>query len=109
MTQFNQLNAELVSFDRKRRKANLLTRDLSDYARKIEQFKSGYFESFFVVIPTFQKKTWFEIYEKDIVPESVLPESSILLAEEEDYSLVTVTIMKRKLQEFIAEAAKHKY
>ena len=98
-----------MSVDRKRYKANLLTRDLSDYAKRSEQFQSDYFESFFVVIPTFQKKKWFEIYEKGIAPEGVLPESSVLLVEEEDYSLVNVTIMKRKTQEFISEAAKHKY
>src|SRR5690348_16068708 len=108
MTQFNQNNAELVSLDRKRHKANLLTRDLSDYAKQVEQFNSGYFQSFFVVIPTFQKKTWFDIYEREIVPECVLPGSSVLLVEDEDYSLVSVTLMKRKVQEFITEASKHK-
>lgn len=108
MSQYSSVLNELLLLDRKKHKANLLTRDLSDIAGQHQGIESEYFETLFVVIPSFQRKEWFELYEAGIIPEGVMPRSSELLIEEDDYSLVNVTIMKRNLHDFIHEAAKHK-
>ena len=109
MSQYMSILNELLLQDRRKHKANLLTRDLSEIASTHQGIQSDYFETLFVVVPSYQKTPWFDTYEGGIIPEGVMPRSSELLVEEDDYCLVNVTVMKRNVPDFIQESAKQKY
>lgn len=107
MAHHHNITHELQMLDRKQHKASLLTRDLSHLS--FTPLQSEYFETFYVVFPSHQKKDWLNRYEGGIIPEGVMPRSSELLVEEEDYSLASVTVMKKHAADFVQMAAQQKY
>jgi V-type H+-transporting ATPase subunit C len=109
MAQYLEMANELTALDRRKHKSNLLSRDLADLLGGVQLMHTEYLESLLVVVPSTRRREWFQSYEAGIISEGVLPRSSELLIEEDDYALVTVTLMRKFRDAFIKAAASHRF
>lgn len=98
MQAFNQLKTSLQSMEKKQT-GSLLTRNLGDVVKK-EHFvlDSEYLVTLVVVVSNACINDWFSKYEK--VTDMVVPRSSQQIFQDDDYSLVTVTLFQRVVDEF---------
>ncbi|CEF66863.1 V-type proton ATPase subunit C 2 [Strongyloides ratti] len=98
MANYTNLRTALINIDKKSN-GSLLTKDLSGIV-KPEYFvlNSEYLQTVCVVVPKNLSKEWENDYYK--LSDKVVPNSSTLISEDDNYYLYTVTIFKLVLDEF---------
>lgn len=106
-TEYNNICHSLLGEERKQG-GNLLIKDLSDVVQKkhiIEE--SEFMEVLFVCVPKVSAKNWAVEYEK--LAKWVVPRSSDLIAEDNDYQLYRVIVFKQSVDEFKHAGRDKKY
>ncbi|GMT23630.1 hypothetical protein PFISCL1PPCAC_14927, partial [Pristionchus fissidentatus] len=104
---YNNLKNSLASIDRKAT-GSLMTKDLADLV-KADDFvlESEYLQTLLVVVPKLSVKEWEASYAA--FSDMVVPGSSKLIAEEGEFSLYTVTMFKKVIDEFKNAAREKKF
>jgi len=104
---YNNLKGNLQSLEKKQ-VGSLLTRDLGDLVKK-EHFvlDSEYLITHLVVVPKATIQDWWDKYEK--LAGMVVPRSSVLVTQDGEYALVTVTLFHKASDEFKHRAREHKF
>ncbi|BES90056.1 subunit C [Nesidiocoris tenuis] len=104
---YNNLKSSLQSME-KRQSGSLLTRNLGDLVKK-EHFilDSEYLTTLLVVVPQIAVQDWNATYEK--LANMIVPRSSHLIHSDSDYSLFTVTLFKKVVDEFKTHAREKKF
>ncbi|CAL6382236.1 unnamed protein product [Bathycoccus prasinos] len=77
---------------------SLATRDLGDVVREEDMVETENLTTLLVTIPKFSAQDWLDSYET--LAQFVVPRSSKMLKEENDYSLFTVTLFRRTVDSF---------
>ncbi|XP_066497597.1 V-type proton ATPase subunit C 1-B [Hoplias malabaricus] len=104
---YNSVKASLQAFEHKS-EGSLQTRILTGIVKKEDLvLNSEYLTTLLVVVPRSGEKLWVNTYES--MSEFVVPRSSRKLLEEEDDGIFTVTLFKKAVSEFKANASKHKF
>ncbi|XP_026685357.1 V-type proton ATPase subunit C 1-like [Diaphorina citri] len=87
---------------------SLLTRNLADLVKK-EHFilDSEYLTTLLVVVPRNQVTEWVQNYEK--LTAMIVPRSSQLVSQDQDFALYTVTLFKKVQDEFRHHAREKKF
>jgi len=96
-TEYSTLVHSISAEDRKVG-GNLLVKDISDIVKQDHVIESEYMETLFVAVPKYNKKIWLDSYES--LTEFVLPRSSFLIDEDNEYSLFRVVLFRRISDEF---------
>lgn len=104
--EFNNITHALNAEDRKG-SGNLLSKDLSDIVKQEHIIETDYMESLFVAVPKFSAKAWNTSYEK--LTDFVLPRSSILVTEDNEFALYRVVLFKRVIEDFKNIAREKKF
>jgi len=86
---------------------NLLSRDLSDIVTEKHVIETEYLETLFVAVPKYNVKQWLASYEK--LTEFVLPRSSVLIEEDNEYGLYRVVLFRRVSEDFKNLAREKKF
>jgi V-type H+-transporting ATPase subunit C len=104
---YNQLRQNLQAIERKET-GNLMTRSLVDVVRK-EHFvlNSEYLTTLLVVVPKVLYKEWSAVYEK--LTDMIVPRSSVLVHEDAEFGLYSVTIFHKVVEEFKAKSREKKF
>ncbi|XP_065654017.1 V-type proton ATPase subunit C isoform X2 [Hydra vulgaris] len=104
---YNAIKASLQNLERKST-GSLLVRNLSSVVEK-EHFilNSEYLQTLLVVVPKSSTAEWETVYEK--ITDMIVPKSSMLLTSDSDYSLYTVTLFKKVIDEFKHHARERKF
>ncbi|XP_035212799.1 V-type proton ATPase subunit C-like isoform X2 [Stegodyphus dumicola] len=104
---YNQLKTSLQNLERKQT-GSLLLRSLGDLVKK-EHFvlDSEYLTTLLVVVPNALTKDWEKSYEK--ITDMVVPSSSIRIFQDNEHSLYNVTLFKKWVDEFKANAREKKF
>jgi V-type H+-transporting ATPase subunit C len=104
---YNQLRQNLQAIERKET-GNLMTRSLVDVVRK-EHFvlNSEYLITLLVVVPKVMYKEWSAVYEK--LTDMIVPRSSVLVHEDVEYGLYSVTMFHKVVEEFKAKSRENKF
>ncbi|XP_013388219.1 V-type proton ATPase subunit C 1-B [Lingula anatina] len=104
---YNNLKQNLQSLERKAT-GSLLTRNIGDMVKK-EDFvlSSEYLQTVVVCVPKQFYPEWKLKYET--LTDMVVPRSTSLLAEDNEYGLFTVTLFKRVVDEFKHHCREHKF
>ncbi|KAI9007757.1 ATPase, V1 complex, subunit C [Hyaloraphidium curvatum] len=107
LQQYTQVKTQLGAMQRKNT-GNLSIRNLSDVVKK-EDFvlDSEYLTTVCVAVPKALNKLWSDTYET--LTEMVVPRSSRLIAEDDEFSLYTVTLFQRVLDEFTTKAREKRF
>eukprot|EP00128_Syssomonas_multiformis_P010913 Colp12_sorted_trinity150504_noHs@15652 len=107
-TAYNNIKNTLAAIERKAT-GNLLVKSLHELV-KPEHFVLGseYLTTLLVVVPKYMDKDWIATYER-LVPDRVVPRSSQVIAEDNEYQLVNVTIFTRVIEEFKIKAREKRY
>ncbi|KAF7704639.1 V-type proton ATPase subunit C 1-B isoform X1 [Silurus meridionalis] len=104
---FNEVKLKLQSLDKKAEES-LHTRPLTGIVKKEDLvLNSEYLTTLLVVVPRLCIRQWENTYES--MSKFVVPRSSRKLLEEEDAGIFTVTLFKNTVNEFKANAKKHKF
>ncbi|VDN57457.1 unnamed protein product [Dracunculus medinensis] len=95
---YNAVRNTLASMERKAA-AGIMTKDLSEIV-KAEDFvlNSEYLQTLMVVVPKVLMKDWFAKYET--LTDMVVPASSRLIFEDNEYKLFSVTLFKKVIDEY---------
>jgi len=106
-TAYNNLKSNLQNMEKKQT-GSLLTRNLADLVKK-EHFilDSEYLTTLLVVVPKPMFNDWNHIYEK--LTDMIVPRSSQLVSQDNDYGLFTVTLFKKVVDEFKHHAREKKF
>ena len=106
-TAYNNLKSNLQNMEKKQT-GSLLTRNLADLVKK-EHFilDSEYLTTLLVVVPKIALNDWNSNYER--LTDMIVPHSSILVAQDQDYGLHTVTLFKKVVDEFKIHAREKKF
>ncbi|KAM7537198.1 hypothetical protein Aperf_G00000074840 [Anoplocephala perfoliata] len=104
---YNSLRNSLQALERKQT-GSLLTRNLGDIVKK-EQFVQGseYLITVPVVVQRHAYKEWEATYESLV--DMVVPRSTELIFEDQDYGLWTVTLFQKMLNDFAQRAREKKF
>ncbi|KAG8222780.1 hypothetical protein J437_LFUL006787 [Ladona fulva] len=104
---YNNLKGSLQSLEKKQT-GSLLTRNLADLVKK-EHFilDSEYLITLLVVVPKSNFSDWNSGYEK--LTDMIVPRSSVLVFQDSDYGLYTVTLFKKVVEEFKHHAREKKF
>jgi len=104
---YTSIKGTLQSIERKQT-GSLLIRNLADLVRK-EHFVLGseYLTTLLVVVPKVQYKDWEMKYEK--LTDMIVPRSSLLINEDNDHGLFTVTVFNKVIDEFKHHARENKF
>lgn len=104
---YNQLKGNLQVIERKAT-GNLLVKSLHDIVKK-EHFvlDSEYLVTLLVAVPKASVKDWLASYET--LTQMVVPRSSKLIAEDNEYALYTVTVFQRIADEYKMHAREKKF
>ncbi|XP_001946227.1 V-type proton ATPase subunit C [Acyrthosiphon pisum] len=104
---YNNLKSSLQNMEKKQT-GSLLTRNLADLVRK-EHFiqDSEYLTTLLVVVPKSGFSDWNQNYEK--LTDMIVPRSSQLVSQDNDYGLFTVTLFKKVAEEFKHHARERKF
>ncbi|EEB10399.1 vacuolar ATP synthase subunit C, putative [Pediculus humanus corporis] len=102
---YNQLKSHLQNMEKKQ---TLLTRNLADLVKK-EHFilDSEYLTTLLVIVPRNNFPDWQGHYEK--LTDMIVPRSSQLITQDNDYGLFTVTLFKKVVEEFKLHAREKKF
>ncbi|XP_041367379.1 V-type proton ATPase subunit C-like isoform X2 [Gigantopelta aegis] len=104
---FNSLKGNLQSLERKAT-GSLLTRNLGDIVKKDDfVLDSEYLTTLIIAIPKPIVNDWQLKYEK--LTDMVVPRSSKLVKEDNEYALVTVTLFKKVVEEFKHHCRENKF
>lgn len=106
-SEYSSIRSNLESIERKQT-GSLLVRNLSDLV-KGEHFvqESEYLSTLLVVVPKAYYKEWNTNYEK--LTDMIVPRSSILIYEDLDHGLYTVTLFNKVIEEFKMKAREKKF
>ncbi|KAG8272726.1 hypothetical protein J6590_036602 [Homalodisca vitripennis] len=106
-TAYNNLKSNLQNMEKKQT-GSLLTRNLADLVKK-EHFilDSEYLTTLLVVVPKSNFNDWNQVYEK--LTDMIVPRSSQLVSQDNDYGLFTVTLFKKVVDEFKLHAREKKF
>ncbi|KAI5753383.1 V-type proton ATPase subunit C [Diaphorina citri] len=104
---YNNLKSNLQNMEKKQT-GSLLTRNLADLVKK-EHFilDSEYLTTLLVVVPRNQVTEWVQNYEK--LTAMIVPRSSQLVSQDQDFALYTVTLFKKVQDEFRHHAREKKF
>ncbi|KAL1463027.1 hypothetical protein WDU94_014819 [Cyamophila willieti] len=104
---YNNLKSNLQNMEKKQT-GSLLTRNLADLVKK-EHFilDSEYLTTLLVVVPRNQVQDWVHNYEK--LTDMIVPRSSQLVSQDQDFALYTVTLFKKVQDEFKHHARDKKF
>jgi V-type H+-transporting ATPase subunit C len=104
---YNTLRQNLQAIER-RETGNLMTRSLVDVVRK-EHFvlNSEYLTTLLVVVPRVLYKEWTATYEQ--LTDMIVPRSSLLVHEDAEYGLYSVTVFQKVVDEFKTKAREKKF
>jgi V-type H+-transporting ATPase subunit C len=105
--QYTTVKSQLGALQRKGA-GNLAVRSLAEVAKK-EQFVNGseYLSTLAVAVPKMQKLDWLNQYET--LCQMIVPRSSQIIAEDEEYCLFTVTMFTRVVDEFTQKAREKRF
>nr|BCL66125.1 ATP synthase, subunit C [Volvox africanus] len=106
VSEYNNLKSQLSQVTRKAQ-GSLAVRDISTVVKPQHIIDSEHLSTLFVVISKFSLKEWEDGYSK--MANFVVPKSSALVAEDNDYALVTVVLFKRVIDDFKAAARNKGY
>ncbi|XP_063225261.1 V-type proton ATPase subunit C isoform X1 [Bacillus rossius redtenbacheri] len=104
---YNSLKGNLQNLEKKQT-GSLLTRNLADLVKK-EHFilDSEYLTTLLVIVPKASVHDWNTNYEK--LTDMIVPRSSVLVTQDSDYALFTVTLFKKVVEEFKLHAREKKF
>ncbi|CAG4966341.1 unnamed protein product [Colias eurytheme] len=104
---YNALKGNLQNLEKKQT-GSLLTRNLADLVKK-EHFilDSEYLTTLLVIVPKSMFNDWNANYEK--ITNMIVPRSSQLIHQDNDYGLFTVTLFKKVVEEFKLHARERKF
>lgn len=104
---YNALKVSLQSMEKKQT-GSLLTRNLGDLVKK-EHFvlDSEYLTTLLVVVPLATINDWHSQYEQ--LTDMVVPRSTQIVFQDEDFALLTVTLFQKVVDEFKHKAREHKF
>jgi len=86
---------------------NLFSRDLADIVKQDDWHETEYLTTLFVAVPKYSLKEWDNCYET--LTEFVLPRSSKIVQQDNDFALVSVCLFKRDVPQFKEKAAKLRF
>lgn len=106
-SQYNSVKGTLQTMERKQT-GSLIVRNLGDLVKK-EHFVLGseYLTTLLVVVPKAYYKDWQLKYEK--LTDMIVPRSSVLVSEDNDHGLFTVTVFNKVVEEFKQHARENKF
>ncbi|KAL7294616.1 hypothetical protein TKK_0011921 [Trichogramma kaykai] len=106
-TTYNNLKGSLQNLEKKQT-GSLLTRNLADLVKK-EHFilDSEYLTTLLVIVPRASFQEWNTLYEK--LTDMIVPRSSVLITQDQEYGLYTVTLFKKVIEEFKLHAREKKF
>ncbi|XP_045461271.1 V-type proton ATPase subunit C isoform X2 [Harmonia axyridis] len=104
---YNNLKGSLQTLEKKQT-GSLLTRNLADLVKK-EHFilDSEYLTTLLVIVPKSQTQEWLTTYEK--LTDMIVPRSSQLITQDNEYGLYTVSLFKKVGEEFKLHAREKKF
>ncbi|KAL3289166.1 hypothetical protein HHI36_003602 [Cryptolaemus montrouzieri] len=104
---YNNLKGSLQTLEKKQT-GSLLTRNLADLVKK-EHFilDSEYLQTLLVIVPKAQTQEWQATYEK--LTDMIVPRSSQLITQDNEYGLYTVSLFKKVVDEFKLHAREKKF
>ncbi|KAJ3343385.1 SPS-sensor component ptr3 [Gonapodya sp. JEL0774] len=107
MSAYQQIKTQLGALQRKTT-GNLAVRGLGDIVKK-EHFvlDSEYLSTVVVAVPKNLYKEWISSYET--LAQMIVPRSSQLIAEDDEFGLYTVTLFQRVIEEFTQKARENKF
>ncbi|KAF5835347.1 vacuolar H+ ATPase V1 sector, subunit C [Dunaliella salina] len=106
ISEYTVLKSTLGAASRKHA-GNLSVRDISSLVKPQHLVDSENLYTLFVVVSKYALPEWWQMYEK--LSNFVVPRSSRIVAEDNDYTLVTVVLFKRVVDEFKASARSKGY
>uniref|UniRef100_A0A1B0BH61 V-type proton ATPase subunit C n=1 Tax=Glossina palpalis gambiensis TaxID=67801 RepID=A0A1B0BH61_9MUSC len=106
-TAYNNLKGNLQNLEKKQT-GSLLTRNLADLVKK-DHFilDSEYLTTLLVIVPKIHCQEWIANYEK--ITDMIVPRSSTLITQDNDYCLYNVTLFKKVAEEFKLHAREKKF
>ncbi|XP_017781427.1 PREDICTED: V-type proton ATPase subunit C [Nicrophorus vespilloides] len=106
-TAYNNLKGSLQNLEKKQT-GSLLTRNLADLVKK-EHFilDSEYLTTLLVIVPKSMFHDWQAHYEK--LTDMIVPRSTVLINQDNEYGLYTVTLFKKVVEEFKLHAREKKF
>ncbi|XP_037948271.1 V-type proton ATPase subunit C isoform X2 [Teleopsis dalmanni] len=104
---YNNLKGSLQNLEKKQT-GSLLTRNLADLVKK-EHFvlDSEYLSTLLVIVPKIMANEWLSNYEK--ITDMIVPRSSSMITQDNDYCLFNVTLFKKVVEEFKLHAREKKF
>lgn len=104
---YNNLKGNLQNLEKKQT-GSLLTRNLADLVKR-EHFilDSEYLTTLLVIVPKVMVNDWNTNYEK--ITDMIVPRSSQVITQDNDYALCTVTLFKKVVDEFKLHARERKF
>lgn len=104
---YNNLKGNLQNLEKKQT-GSLLTRNLADLVKR-EHFilDSEYLTTLLVIVPKPMINDWNTNYEK--ITDMIVPRSSQLITQDNDYALCTVSLFKKVVDEFKLHARERKF
>ncbi|KAG5682889.1 hypothetical protein PVAND_012207 [Polypedilum vanderplanki] len=104
---YNSLKGNLQNLEKKQT-GSLLTRNLADLVKK-EHFilDSEYLTTLLVIVPKMLFNDWNAGYEK--LTDMIVPRSSTLITQDQDFGLFNVTLFKKVVDEFKLHAREKKF
>lgn len=104
---YNNLKGNLQNLEKKQT-GSLLTRNLADLVKR-EHFilDSEYLTTLLVIVPKPMINDWNTNYEK--ITDMIVPRSSQIITQDNDYVLCTVTLFKKVVDEFKLHARERKF
>lgn len=104
---YNNLKGNLQNLEKKQT-GSLLTRNLADLVKR-EHFilDSEYLTTLLVIVPKQMVNEWNTNYEK--ISNMIVPRSSQVITQDNDYALCTVTLFKKVVDEFKLHARERKF
>ncbi|XP_073844592.1 V-type proton ATPase subunit Vha44 isoform X1 [Musca autumnalis] len=104
---YNNLKGSLQNLEKKQT-GSLLTRNLADLVKK-EHFilDSEYLTTLLVIVPKMLANEWMANYEQ--ITDMIVPRSSTLITQDNDYCLYNVTLFKKVVEEFKLHAREKKF
>jgi len=95
--EYNSIN-HAISTSERQLGGSLMVRNLVDVVKEQDLINTDYMTTLLVAVPKSLTKEWLAVYET--LTNYVLPRSSKLIAEDNDYGLWTVTLFKRVVEDF---------
>jgi len=109
LSEYNNLKAAIQQIERKT-SGNLSIKPLDGIVKKEHIVDSEYLQTLFVAVPKGQYKEWEQSYDNlEEVENFVVPDSSELIAEDNDYGLFSVVVLRKIAGDFENACRKRKW